>query len=112
MLFNVRTDPHQDRDVADEHPEVVAQMRTHLEHWWRGVKDDVLEPQAEAALKDGFLSATACNGTNRLEIMVFGHSEQMLLVARYDNLGKGAAGAAVQNLNLMMGIDETKGLTS
>ncbi len=73
---------------------------------------DVLEPHAEAALTDGFLNATACNGTNRLEIMLFGHSEQLLLVARYDNLGKGAAGAAVQNLNLMMGIEETTGLTS
>ncbi len=73
---------------------------------------DVLEPRAENALNDGFLNATACNGTNRLEIMLFGHSEQLLLMARYDNLGKGAAGAAVQNLNLMMGIDETTGLTS
>lgn len=73
---------------------------------------DVLEPQAEAALADGFLNATACNGTNRLEIMLFGHSEQLLLMARYDNLGKGAAGAAVQNLNLMMGIGETEGLVS
>jgi N-acetyl-gamma-glutamyl-phosphate reductase len=73
---------------------------------------DVLEPQAETALTDGFLNATACNGTNRLQIMLFGHDEQMLLMARYDNLGKGAAGAAVQNLNLMMGIDETTGLAS
>jgi len=70
----------------------------------------VLPAGAEAALENGFLSPTACNGTNRLELMVFGHAEQLLLVARYDNLGKGASGAAVQNLNLMIGANETVGL--
>lgn len=72
---------------------------------------DVLPTGAESALEGGFLAPTACNNSNRIELMVFGHSEQMLLVARFDNLGKGAAGAAVQNLNLMMGVDETTGLT-
>ena len=60
---------------------------------------------------DGFLDATACNLTNRVDLMVFGHERQTLLVARLDNLGKGAAGAAVQNLNLMTGADELEGLT-
>ena len=64
----------------------------------------------EAALDDGFLSPTARNGTNHLDLMVFGHDEQLLVVSRYDNLGKGAAGAAVQNLNLMLGLPETTGL--
>jgi N-acetyl-gamma-glutamyl-phosphate reductase len=72
----------------------------------------VLPPRAPQALKAGFLDATACNDTNRLELMVFGHAEQLLLVARYDNLGKGASGAAVQNLNLMIGVPETTGLDS
>lgn len=53
----------------------------------------------------------ALNGTNRLDLAVLpnplGH---VLLVATLDNLGKGAAGAAVQNLNLMLGLDETRGL--
>ncbi len=70
----------------------------------------VLPTGAESALEEGFLAPTACNDSNRIELMVFGNSEQMLLVARLDNLGKGAAGAAVQNLNLMMGVDETTGL--
>jgi N-acetyl-gamma-glutamyl-phosphate reductase len=70
----------------------------------------VLEPGAEGSLEGGFLNPTACNDTNRLEIMLFGNAEQVLLVARYDNLGKGAAGAAVQNLNLMIGVDESTGL--
>lgn len=72
----------------------------------------VLPPRAPDALEAGFLSPTACNDTNRMELMVFGHAEQLLLVARYDNLGKGASGAAVQNLNLMIGVPETTGLNS
>lgn len=71
----------------------------------------VLPVGAPDALESGYLNATACNNTNRLELMVFGNGEQLLLVARYDNLGKGASGAAVQNLNLMMGVDESTGLT-
>lgn len=63
------------------------------------------------SLDDGtMLSPLGCNGSNRLEIFVFGHAEQALLVARLDNLGKGASGAAVQNLNLMIGAEETTGL--
>ena len=59
---------------------------------------------------DGFLSPTARNGTNHLDMMVFGNDEQVVIASRYDNLGKGAAGAAVQNLNLMLGLPETAGL--
>lgn len=65
---------------------------------------------ADAALDEGFLSPTVRNGSNHLDMMVFGHSEQLLIVSRYDNLGKGAAGAALQNLNLMLGLPETAGL--
>ena len=61
-------------------------------------------------LEGGFLSPGGCNGTNRMEISLFGNEGQLLLAARYDNLGKGAAGAAVQNLNLMLGCEETRGL--
>ena len=70
----------------------------------------VLPVGAPGSLDGNFLDATALNGTNRIELMVFGHAEQVLLVARLDNLGKGASGAAVQNLNLMLGVDETTGL--
>lgn len=71
---------------------------------------DVFPPGAADALEGGYLDATACNGSNRMQLMVFGNPEQILLAARYDNLGKGASGAAVQNLNLMIGADETTGL--
>ncbi len=58
------------------------------------------------------LDAEGCNDTNRLEIYVFGTDEQARLVARLDNLGKGASGAAVQNLNIALGLDEGAGLVA
>ena len=53
----------------------------------------------------------ALAGTDCLEITVSGHEEQTLVTARFDNLGKGASGAAVQNMNLMLGFPETEGLS-
>ena len=52
----------------------------------------------------------ACNDTNRNEVLVFGNDERMLLVSRLDNLGKGASGAAVQCMNLMLGLPEDQTL--
>jgi N-acetyl-gamma-glutamyl-phosphate reductase len=49
--------------------------------------------------------------TNDLQIFVCGNEEQVMLLSRLDNLGKGASGAAVQNMNLMLGLDEDAGLT-
>jgi N-acetyl-gamma-glutamyl-phosphate reductase len=58
------------------------------------------------------LAPEALNGTNRMKLYVFGSDKlrQARLVALLDNLGKGASGAAVQNLNLMLGLDEGAGL--
>ena len=64
----------------------------------------------EAADESGFLSAAALAGRDDMEITVCGNSERMLLVARFDNLGKGASGAAIQNMNIMLGVEETTGL--
>ena len=57
-----------------------------------------------------FLASNTLSGLNKMQIFVFGSDEQILLCSRLDNLGKGASGAAVQCLNIMMGIDETTGL--
>lgn len=65
---------------------------------------------ADDHLKNGFLTMTDCNDTNNLEIFVFGDKERILLSARFDNLGKGASGAAVQNMNIVLGLDETTGI--
>ena len=56
------------------------------------------------------LYANKLAGTNRLEIVVCGHEEQTTVTALFDNLGKGASGAAVQNMNIMLGLPEETGL--
>jgi N-acetyl-gamma-glutamyl-phosphate reductase len=56
------------------------------------------------------LDPEGLNGANRLKLFVFGHDQEARLVALLDNLGKGASGAAVQNLNLMLGLEERAGL--
>ena len=60
--------------------------------------------------EEGFLSANALVGTNNMELFVNGNSERILLTATLDNLGKGASGAAIQNMNIALGLDETLGL--
>lgn len=64
----------------------------------------------EANTDGGFFNVEACNDTNRVDLFVFGNDERMLLVARLDNLGKGASGAAVQAMNVHLGTEENLGL--
>ncbi len=70
----------------------------------------VMELFGKETLPDGFLAANTLADTNDMQIFVFGNDEQILLCSRFDNLGKGASGAAVQSMNIMMGIDEGTGL--
>ena len=65
-------------------------------------------PQDEPS--DGFIGANNLSGTNFMEIFVNGNDDRLIICSRLDNLGKGASGAAVQCLNIMMGIDEKTGL--
>ena len=58
----------------------------------------------------GFVSANRLTGRDSMEISVSGNEDRILLVSRYDNLGKGASGAAVECMNIVMGTDKTKGL--
>ena len=67
----------------------------------------VLPYQKEAA----FLAANTMAGKDSLALVVSGHEEQIIVTALFDNLGKGASGAAVQNMNLMLGFPETTGLS-
>lgn len=64
----------------------------------------------EGEPQDGFIGANNLSGTNMMELFVNGNDERLILCSRLDNLGKGASGAAVQCLNIMMGIDEKTGL--
>lgn len=63
-------------------------------------------------LEDGFLSAMRCNDSNMVELLAVESNGYTLICAVLDNLGKGASGAAVQNMNLMLGLDESLGLDS
>ena len=58
----------------------------------------------------GMISAGTLAGCDDMQIGVFGNEERILLVSRFDNLGKGASGAAIQNMNIVLGVDETTGL--
>ena len=70
----------------------------------------VTELNGADVLENGFIGANELEGTNNMEIIVSGNDDQILVCSRLDNLGKGASGAAVQCLNIMMGVDETIGL--
>ena len=63
-----------------------------------------------AAAEGGFLSSAALSGRDTLEVSVYGNDERVVLVSRFDNLGKGASGAAIQNMNVVLGCAETEGL--
>ncbi len=65
---------------------------------------------SEATDSDGMLPVLALAGSDGMAVSVYGNEERILLTATYDNLGKGASGAAVQCMNLVLGVDETAGL--
>ncbi len=60
--------------------------------------------------ENGFLTSNSLAGRDDMQISVFGNSDRITLISRFDNLGKGASGAAVQNMNVALGLDETYGL--
>lgn len=76
----------------------------------RYYEDQTMVRVAPWGSESGMLAANTFSGYDNLEISVTGTGEQTLIVSRFDNLGKGASGAAVQNMNLMLGLDETTGL--
>ncbi|WP_077032711.1 N-acetyl-gamma-glutamyl-phosphate reductase [Pelomonas sp. KK5] len=70
-----------------------------------------VKPLRDAAtLAEGAVDVQACNDTNRVDLFVFASDTQALVMARLDNLGKGASGAAVQSMNVHLGLDEGLGL--
>jgi N-acetyl-gamma-glutamyl-phosphate reductase len=90
----------------------VADLHAVLAKRYAGASYISVMPPGDAALKSGRLEPEALNETNRLELYVFGSDKhrQAVLVARLDNLGKGASGAAIQNMRLMLGFPEPTGL--
>ncbi|RZL35316.1 MAG: N-acetyl-gamma-glutamyl-phosphate reductase [Rubrivivax sp.] len=99
---------HLSQLTAGTTPEAVhAALAAHYE----GERFINVKPLRDAAtLEAGAFDVQACNDTNRVDLFVFASDTQVLLMARLDNLGKGASGAAVQSMNVHLGLDETLGL--
>jgi N-acetyl-gamma-glutamyl-phosphate reductase len=92
-------------------PVTPQQLRDELAAYYEGEKFVRVMPYGDEGNCDGgFFNVEACNDSNRVDLFVFGHAEQMVLIARLDNLGKGASGAAVQAMNVRLGVDEGLGL--
>ncbi len=77
---------------------------------YRGYYNGNVVNFADNADENGFLSAESFASKDSMQISVFGNDERFTLVARYDNLGKGASGSAIQNMNIVLGLDECTGL--
>jgi N-acetyl-gamma-glutamyl-phosphate reductase len=97
-------------DALRHHPSPVALREVLAEHYDAEPFVRVAPYEESPELDGGFLDPTVCNDSNRAEIHVFGNGEQLQVTVVLDNLGKGASGAAVQNLNLALGCEETTGL--
>ncbi len=94
-------------------PKAVTAAEVHkmyAEHYKDAKMVEVMPLMPADEQKSFFLASNTLSGQNKMQVFVFGNDEQILLCSRLDNLGKGASGAAVQCLNIMMGIDETTGL--
>ena len=65
---------------------------------------------AENANESGFMSASALSGRDDMQITVCGNGDRIILVSRFDNLGKGASGSAIQNMNILLGLKDSEGL--
>ncbi|MDY5483821.1 MAG: N-acetyl-gamma-glutamyl-phosphate reductase [Otoolea sp.] len=82
------------------------EIHAKLASWYEGQKLVKVHPFGW----NGMISASELAGKDSLELIVNGHGDQTIVTALFDNLGKGASGAAVQNMNLMLGFEETTGL--
>ena len=87
------------------------QVQAALAAHYAGERFISVKPLRDAAtLETGFFDVQACNDTNRVDLFVFASDTQVLLLSRLDNLGKGASGAAVQSMNVHLGLEESLGL--
>jgi len=90
----------------------IAAITEILKSYYAGYRFVSVADTPATADRAGLLDPEELNDTNDLRLFVFGNAdaEQVVLAAQLDNLGKGASGAAVQNLNIMLGLDEAAGL--
>ncbi len=88
-------------------PELIHEFLT---NYYTDEKFVKVMPFGKETEYNGFLAGNACSGWDGLEIYVTGNADRILVSTRFDNLGKGASGAAIQCLNIMLGCEEEKGL--
>ena len=90
------------QDVSTGIEEIKDIYREYYKSGLVGFSDDIEN--------NGFISANALSGFDNMQIGVFGNDERITLVSLFDNLGKGACGAAIQNMNISLGLDQKTGL--
>lgn len=105
MLVTMQLDASQLNGITS-----LAQLRELYADHYAGQKLIRVMPLSAQTDVGGFLSANGCAQWDGLEIYVTGNDERMMVCSRFDNLGKGASGAAIQSMNLMLGCDEATGL--
>jgi len=88
-------------------PEKVHEL---FESYYKGEQFIKVMPFGKEAEYNGFLAGNTCSGWDGIELYVTGNDDRILVSTRFDNLGKGASGAAIQCLNIILGCDENKGL--
>lgn len=86
------------------------EMTAYFAKFYRGEKFIQVVENGIENLYDGMLSGNTLSGWDGLKIYITGNNDRMVLSAQFDNLGKGASGAAIQCLNIMLGCEEDKGL--
>lgn len=88
-------------------PEKVYEL---FDAYYKGEQFIKVMPYGKEAEYNGFLAGNTCSGWDGIEIYITGNEDRILVSTRFDNLGKGASGAAVQCLNILLGCEENKGL--
>ncbi len=88
----------------------VKELRDSFTEFYAGSPLISVLSEEEMQAENGMIAANALSGSDRMEIIVAGNDERPLLISRFDNLGKGASGAAIQCMNIALGLDETTGL--
>ena len=88
----------------------VKDLQSYFEEYYAGKQFMSVLPEGNELVASNFLPANTLKGYDGMEILIYGNDERPIISARFDNLGKGASGAAIQCMNLMIGADEAKWL--
>jgi N-acetyl-gamma-glutamyl-phosphate reductase len=88
----------------------VSKLREFFTEYYKGERFITVAGDDDEIASSGFISGNQLSGYDGLKIYVTGNEERILLTSQFDNLGKGASGAAMQCMNIVLGCDEAKGL--